>query len=682
MDAGFEMSFPVIKIKMNKRIIPINQWMSPGLLKSRRRKESLAVKKLRRPTEENIRIFKEYNNLYNRVRRAAMIAHHKNKFKKLSNDIKATWEAMREIIGNKKPRPTIPSHFLCGQNVIRSNTAIASGFNNYFSSIGRELAAEMPVQQRHFAEFLGPSSSVNFVFACLSEEELQLIIKKIKPKNSSGPDKISSKVIKEIFPAISAPLRYLINLSLQTGFIPERFKEAKVIPIYKSGNKHLFTNYRPISLLSSFSKILEKVVATQMGRYLCARNILYIHQYSFRKGHDPSQPVIHFLKNIYDALNDNDLNYSMGVFVDLKKAFDTVNHTILLRKLQHYGFRGTSYLWFENYLRGRTQYVQIEDVASEKLKIECGVPQGSVLGPLLFLLYINDLHLSTNLFTILFADDTTFQHTSLDLNSLFDTVNAELEKIRVWFESNKLTLNVSKTKFMIFTKQRRIVDTNGLELKIGLEAIDRIGDNFPTTNFKFLGHVIDEHLTWRDHINHIHSKISSGNYALARSKYFLPQSVRLLLYNSLVKPHLEYGILAWGGVRNSLMKKIIITQKKAVRNIAGKHSRAHSDPLFQSLGILKVNDLFKYNCATFMQKFVNSNLPSSFSGMFLPLSEPNRTRKLIAARPRNKFLEQFPSVFLPKIWNDLDLNFKMIKKTESFKKELSCNLLASYALNN
>lgn len=681
MDSSFEMSFPETKIKMNKSIIPINQWMSSGLLRSRRRKELLAVKKLKRPTEENIKTFKEYNSLYNKVRRAAMISHYDTRFNQLSKDIKATWETTREILGNKKQRSTLPSYFISGQNIIRGNNNIAAGFNNYFSNIGKELAEKIPTQMRDFAEFLGPGSEVNFVFSPLSHDDLEAVMKTIKPKNSSGPDKISSKIIKEIFPAISIPLRYLINLSLQTGFIPERFKVAKVIPIYKSGQKNLFTNYRPISLLSSFSKILEKVVATQMNRYLRAKNILYIHQYSFRKGHNTSHPVIHFLRNIYNALNDNDQNYSMGVFIDLKKAFDTVNHTILLRKLHHYGFRGMSYLWFENYLRGRVQFVQIEDVASEKRQIECGVPQGSVLGPLLFLLYINDLHLSTNLFTILFADDTTFQHTSLNLNDLFDTVNTELEKIRIWFQSNKLTLNVSKTKFMIFTKKRRKINTEGLELKIGQEAIERIGDDLPTSNFKFLGHVIDEHLTWKDHINHIHSKMSSGNYALARCKHFLPQSVRLTLYNSLVKPHLEYGILAWGGVGDSLLKKITIIQKKAVRNIAGRDSRARSNPLFQSLSILKINDIYKYSCSTFMHKYVNQNLPSSFNGMFQPLSEPNRTKKFVTARPRSKFLEQFPSVHLPKIWNDLSLDLKNTTKLISFKNKLFCDLVAAYSSN-
>lgn len=287
-------------------------------------KESLAQIKLKRPTESNIQKFKDYNGLYNKVRRAAVRSYYGDKFKEASNDIKASWDMMREILGNKKRKSTIPNYFLSEQGIVRGSGNIANGFNNFFTQIGRELAASVETSERHFTEFLGRPSQVNFVFARLTPENLLLTIRKIRPKHSSGPDKISAKIIKDIFPAIAVPLCYIFNLSLQTGYIPERFKTARVIPIYKSGNQHHFTNYRPISLLSSFSKILEKIVATQVSRYLHVRDILYEHQYSFRKGHNTSHPIVHFLNNIFNANNDTNLNYTMGIFVDLKKAFNKI----------------------------------------------------------------------------------------------------------------------------------------------------------------------------------------------------------------------------------------------------------------------------------------------------------------------------------------------------------------------
>ena len=249
-------------------------------------------------------------------------------------------------------------------------------------------------------------------------------------------------MLKEILPIIVDPLCHIFNLSLQTGYIPDRFKVAKVIPVFKSGDKQIFSNYRPISLLSSLSKLLEKVVARQVEGFLRVNNILYSHQYGFRKKHGTSHPVLHFLHNIYEALNKEIPEYTLGVFLDLKKAFDTVDHKILLKKLDYYGFRGVSNHWFNNYLTGRKQYVSIDGINSELREINFGVPQGSVLGPLLFLLYINDLAQATNCATFLLADDTTLQSSSQNTSDLIISASRELEKVSLWIQSNKLTLNI------------------------------------------------------------------------------------------------------------------------------------------------------------------------------------------------------------------------------------------------
>ena len=327
-----------------------------------------------------------------------------------------------------------------------------------------------------------------------------------------------------------------------------------MIPVFKSHDRQLFTNYRPISLLSSFSKMLERVVSRQMTGFLRVNNILYNHQYGFRKGHNTSHPVLHFLNNIYEALNKEAPEYTLGIFLDLKKAFDTVDRTILLKKLEHYGFRGVAYHWFESYLTERKQFVCVDGVNSELRGIDYGVPQGSVLGPLLFLLFINDLAHATNLSTFLFADDTTFQLSSRNISQLLTVANKELEGASLWFQCNKLTLNVSKTKFIIFRNRNMKLPNENICLKIGSESLERIGFDMPLKNFKFLGHIIDEHLSWADHISYVRGKISSGNYALARTKHFLPPNIRLTLYNSLIRPHLEYGIIIWGGAQISKLK--------------------------------------------------------------------------------------------------------------------------------
>ena len=678
LDGAHEVSFPVFKVKPNKIACPLNPWMTPGLLRSRKHKEKLGAKKIKNPTQNNITEYKTFNKLYNKIIRIAKIKYYEKKFKDTARDIKRTWDTVREVIGSKRSKVPIPVSFKDGNRIIKGSGAIANGFNNFFSSIGSELAERVAVTSRHFSEFLGERIIHDFVFAQVTPQSLLDISKKLKSKSSCGPDNISSKLLKEILPVIAIPLSYLFNLSFQTGFIPPRFKIAKVVPVYKSGDRHLFTNYRPISLLSSLSKLLEKIVVKQMYAFLYSNNILYEHPYGFRKSHSTTHAVIQFLHNIHGALNKDVPEYTLGIFLDLKKAFDTVHHKILLKKLDHYGFRGISNLWFDNYLTGRYQYVSIDGTDSAKREIKYGVPQGSVLGPLLFILFINDLAKATDFSTLLFADDTTLQLSSGHVAQLFNTANEELKKVALWFQSNKLTLNVSKTKNAIFRSKNMNLATDGLSLKIGGETIDQIGANMPEKNFKFLGHVIDEHLSWVDHIRSVQNKISCGNYLLARTKNFLPSTIRLTLYNSLIRPHLDYGVLAWGGVGVSKLKPLITIQKKAIRNVAGKPSNAHTSPLFSSCEVLKFNDLYKLNSAIFMYKYTNNLLPKSFNNMFIPCNPPNRTNSYKIIKSRISYLDQFPTAYLPRNWNCLSWSLKNSNSLSIFKRTFISNLLSVY----
>ena len=243
---------------------------------------------------------------------------------------------------------------------------IANGFNNFYAQVGPNLASKIESSNSDFGSFLSDKIDSDFEFSRISEVDILKIVRQLKPKISSGADFISNKLLKEIAPLIITPLHYLINLSLETGYVPKEFKLAKVVPVFKDGDKHEYTNYRPISLLSSFSKLLEKIVSRQIVRFLNANNILYKHQYGFREKHNTSHPVLHFTNKIFNALNQNPSSSTLAVFIDLKKAFDTVNHEILLKKLEHYGIRNKSNDWFQSYLKEREQFVAVNGVNSEK----------------------------------------------------------------------------------------------------------------------------------------------------------------------------------------------------------------------------------------------------------------------------------------------------------------------------
>ncbi len=356
-------------------------------------------------------------------------------------------------------------------------------------------------------------------------------------------------------------------------------------------------------MLPSISKVFEKVIFKQLYNHFQAKNLFYSAQYGFREGHSTELAALELVDRI--TIEMDKMKTPISIFLDLSKAFDTLNHAILLDKLNYYGINGVAHDLMKSYLTNRKQYVEIEGVKSDTLELTTGVPQGSILGPLLFLIYINDIALASNVFKfVIYADDTNL-NTNLEIiaqsSSVLETnniLNTELAHVSDWLKCNMLSLNVQKSKYMIFHKPQKKVPL--LHLIMNDTVIEQV------PNFDFLGLMLNENLNWKNHIDKIANKISRSIGILNRQKYFLPLQSRLHIYSSLILSHINFGILSWG----YQCERIIKLQKKAVRIISLSKYNAHTEPILKDLRLLKVTDILKLHELKFFYKYKNNMLPS------------------------------------------------------------------------
>ena len=384
-------------------------------------------------------------------------------------------------------------------------------------------------------------------------------LKSLKPNKSPRYDNISSNVVNETSDIFFTPLKHIFNLSLQQGIFPESLKIAKVSPVYKKDEEFLLKNYRPISVLPCFSK-LERIMYNRLFKYLSENSILYKKQFGFQTSHSTEHAILLLINQLYQSFDES--KFTLGIFIDLSKAFDTVDHKILTKKLELYGIKDCNLRWFENYLSNRKQFITYGDKQTNIESITCGVPQGPILGPLLFLIFVNDLHKVTKyLDPIIFADDTNFFCSHKNIKTLFQIVNSELKLVTEWFLAIKLSLNAKKTKCVLFHK---VTMCDSLPLQLPAMTLNNIKIK-RKNSVKFLGVIIDENLTWKNHIEVAENKISKNIGVLYSASHLLDFKNLLKIYFFFIHIYISCANIAWASTFKIKLQGILKKQKHAAR---------------------------------------------------------------------------------------------------------------------
>ena len=529
-------------------------------------------------------------------------------FQRYSNNMKKVWSGIRNIIATNHLNTSKISISI--DNQIQSKPVeVANHFNNFFTSIADDIRDKIPPSYQNFSSFLKHRNQNSIYLTPTSPDEIAKTISTFSPSKASGPNSIQIKILKILQDKISKPLSLLINQSFTTGVFPNVLKISKVIPVFKNKGSPLeVSNYRPISLLSNIEKIYEKLMYTRVMDFFNQFEQIYTRQFGFRKNHSTTHTLLNIIERVRNHLDDG--GFACGVFVDLQKAFDTVDHNILISKLDHYGIRGTTKNWFKSYLSNRSQYVFVSGAKSNLKSIKHGVPQGSVLGPLLFLIYINDLHYCIRTSeTYHFADDTHLLNLSKTIWSLCGRVNSDLRVLVSWLNANKISLNASKTEFIIFRSNRRPLDTIP-KIKISGKQLT------PSKTIKYLGVYLDEHLTWKQQISVVATKLRRANGAISKLRHYLPLPNLINIYHAIFSSHISYACQTWGLCDNTTTHRIQVLQNTAIRLMTFQDPRTSVSHLYSELKILKIFDLVKTLNIMFIHRYLNRHLPSDCLSTF------------------------------------------------------------------
>jgi exonuclease III len=621
--------------------------------------------------DDNVRLY--YNNLAKAYRHTLKKAKHEyteNRLAHTDNFVKTSWDIINNNISSGRQRKTNLTAITTNGRVIEDTQKIANMLNETFTKVtytseraGININSNNMTRKTLKTIFLNP----------VDNQEVVNLILSVATKKSHGTDGIPCFIIYNSAHLIAKPLAHIINCSFEEGIYPSQLKVARVVPIYKNGDQSDLNNYRPISLLSVFAKVLDRAMYERLIQFINKHNLLSDSHHGFVKDKNTTSALVESMSFIAEAL-DKGIK-PVGIFFDLSKAFDTVNKALLLRKLDIHGISGLALKWFESFLSDRRQYVDLEtesgSVQSQTLTLQNGVPQGGILSPLLFLIFSNDLH--SNITSVIsneqnfrlcqYADDTTILIKN-NKQRLHSTCHTAADAMSNWCDRNGLKLNASKSTVLQFSNNHSKFDECSLLVKCAKKSI-------PVKNvIKFLGIQVDDKLIWDKHVQFIIKKLNSAHFALLNLRKSVGLKLLIQFYHACIKTHLEYGIILWGRGRD--VTSVLILQKKIIRLIKNAPYDAHCRPLFKELHLMTVVSMYSFgvclftydNKENFLTNGGNSSGPHTRNQNELCI--PKHSSTLFE---RNLYYSSI------KIYNKLPNEIKLINNRNIFKNKLKAILV-------
>ena len=677
MRKSLDKNCKIKECKINNRVkLDKPEYMTEGLWNSR--KDLLRKKrdiKKSRDIQEKERLendLKARYKIYYSTRRKAKRNFYYEKFKDAKHDPREMWKILNDLIKDRTQSKGV-KELKVGEEIITDKLKISNEFNKFFSEVGEKTGEEIAEVDKDPMSYMRGEPPDSLYLYPTSNKEIIKMIKQLKKKKSKGYDKIPCMITIEMAPHMTSVLTHVINQCIDEGTFPEALKRAIVVPIHKKLEKNNTTNYRPVSLLIGLSKIYEKILFNRIYDYLEKNDILIKEQFGFRPKMGTNDLMFYMLEKTCQEIDTG--KWCVMSMFDLKKAFDTIRGDILIKKLEKMGLRGKIGNILDSYMKDRSNVVLVNETESNMRKMTYGVPQGSILGPLLFILYTNCIVNATQATLGIYADDTnclTFGQTKIEA---IEKTKKVLNELGTWFACNRLALSPSKCKFAIINKKLESQQRETV-LTIYGEKLEEIRENTNCTSNPFVGLMLNEKMDFKNHLAMLKKKLRNGLQMLRKHRT-LPQLAKKNIYFALCHSHMIYAACILKNVTRKEQKDIEKIQNNCIRAIKNSKYNEPVNGLYKDLKILKYRDIITAQCVNIAHRYFYGELPKPIKNLIKIGNE--RTKMLQIPRYSCAKLKNLsPLNSIAESWNSLDESTRKISKIKAFKTRVMETIIKNY----